>query len=181
MKTQIFFVLQLFLVTAFTFSCGEDEGKEKLSFKNQDVQGEMFGEDWMYEDGNVYETEIEGQNMLSVALYAAFDDDVCKGSNNETGDDEMGFYVPPVVGVYKLKSDTDFPMLHVAMINVDSDAGGFPEIIFAYEGSIEILTITETEVTGRVVARHGKNIVNGNFDVPFCLIPEGEPLRVKSH
>jgi hypothetical protein len=152
--------INLILLVAFTFSCGDDDGKKEYSFKDQHVQGELFEGSWEYADGSVN----EGEHMLGVTLYPAHDEVLCSGTvNTQT---MVGFPIPNEVGLYKLKSDPNFPGLIVLFTYFDSEG---PITLYVEEGAVEILTITETEVTGRIDAhKDDNNHINGNFVVLFC-------------
>lgn len=77
----------------------------------------------------------------------------------------MFFTVPNEVGLYKLSFDLgSFSGQTVTLFDQQTVLN-----TIATTGAIEILTITDTEVTGRVDARADKdNFVNGNFTVSFC-------------
>lgn len=160
--------IQLILFTAFTFSCGDDDEKKAYSFKNQDLQGEIFGASWEYTDGHAREATVNEEDQLVFALYPAYDESVCNAMGNY-GDFVSIGGVPREVGLYKLNTtDPDFPIVVVSFFDVETG-----DAVFVQEGAIEILTITETEVTARMDARKdGGNHVNGTFVVPFCNEPD---------
>lgn len=164
MKVRSIFYTLLLSSTALLLSCSDDDEKgPSYSFKNQDLQGKIEGGSWTYADGYVETTTIEGVESLSVNLMLAQVDGACRNFSIEG--DQVFFTVPNEVGVYKLKFDlSTFSGQTVTLFDTETVLN-----TIATEGAIEILTITDTEVTGRVDARYDKtNYVNGNFTVSFC-------------
>jgi len=164
MKTRLPLYALFFSLTALVASCSDDDEKgPSYSFKNQDLQGEIEGDNWTYADGYVETTTLEGVESLSVNLMLTQADGACETFSVEG--DQVFFTVPNEVGVYKLKFDlSTFSGQTVTLFDTETVLN-----TIATEGAIEILTITDTEVTGRVDARYDKtNYVNGNFTVSFC-------------
>lgn len=145
-------------------ACGDDEDpKSSYSFKDQDVSGEIEGDSWTYADGYVEESEFDGEEVLDITLTLEQDGSVC---DIFTEGDRVFFFVPKAVGVYKLSFDLNsFDGQTVTLFDEEETLN-----TIATEGAIEILSISETEVTGRIDARSdGNNHVNGNFTVSFCM------------
>jgi len=148
-------------------SCGKDDEGPAYEFIDQPLQGKIGGVDFMMKDGKVYEgffeedewyVEIYGENEPAAAC------DVEIAEKNY-----LFFNVPLEVGLYKLyfKLST-FEGQLVNLYDVEDDDSQN----LASEGAIEILTISDTEVTGRLDARfNNQNRVNGNFTVNFCTTP----------
>lgn len=164
MKARSIFYTLLFSSTALLMSCSDDDEKgPSYSFKNQDLQGKIEGGSWTYADGYVETTTLEGVESLSVNLMLAQVDGACRNFSIEG--DQVLFTVPNAVGVYKLNFDLgSFSGQVVNLFDTETTLN-----TFATKGAIEILTVTDTEVTGRIDARADKdNYVNGNFTVSFC-------------
>ncbi|MBL7840746.1 MAG: hypothetical protein JNJ75_11430 [Cyclobacteriaceae bacterium] len=168
MKARSIFYTLLFSSTALLLSCSDDDEKgPSYSFKNQDLQGKIEGGSWTYADGYVETTTLEGVESLSVNLMLTQVDGAC--GNFSVEGDEVFFFVPNAVGLYKLSFDLGSFDGQVVTLYDDDDGGPDPINVIATKGAIEILTITDTEVTGRIDARADKdNFVNGNFTVSFC-------------
>jgi hypothetical protein len=152
------------LILTLLLACGDDDDKKTAySFKDQDLSGEIEGDNWTYEDGFVDQGTFDDEEILDISLFLAQDDPACETFSREG--DEVFFFVPNAVGLYKLSFDLGSFDGQVVTLFDDEE---FLNVI-ATEGAIEILTITETEVTGRIDARaDGNNHVNGNFTVSFC-------------
>lgn len=164
MKARSIFYTLLFSSTALLMSCSDDDEKgPSYSFKNQDLQGKIEGGSWTYADGYVETTTLEGVESLSVNLMLTQVDGACETFSVEG--DQVLFTVPNEVGVYKLNFDLgSFSGQVVNLFDTETTLN-----TFATKGAIEILTVTDTEVTGRIDARADKdNYVNGNFTVSFC-------------
>jgi len=152
------------LALAFLVSCGNDESGPAYEFIDQPLQGKIGGVDFMMKDGKVEEGIFEEDGWF-ISIYG--EDEVpeaCEVSSAEKN--YLFFNVPLEVGIYKLyfKLST-FEGQLVNLFDIeDEDMQNL-----ASEGAIEILSISETEVTGRMDARfNNQNAVNGNFTVSFC-------------
>jgi hypothetical protein len=160
---------QIILIAAFLFSCSDDEGEDKntYSFKDQDLSGEIGGEAWTYEDGFVDEDTYDSEEIWDFRLFLEQEESACDVLFAEG--DQILFFVPRVIGLYELSLNSSFEGRVVNLIE-DEDV---PVNNLASNGAIEILTVTETEITGRIDARLDRdNYVNGNFTVSFCTEPE---------
>lgn len=165
MSVKSILKFQLVLIAALLFSCSDDDSEKKssYSFKDQDLSGEIEGDSWTYEDGFVEEGTFDDEEILDISLFLAQEDPACATFQREG--DEVFFFVPNAVGLYKLSFDlSSFDGQTVTLLDEEEMLN-----VIATEGAIEILTITETQVTGRIDARSdGQNYVNGNFTVSFC-------------
>lgn len=164
MKTRSILSPLFVLLTCLTLACSDDDEKgSSYSFKEQDLQGEIEGGSWTYADGYVETTTLEGVESLSVNLMLTQTSGACETFSIEG--DQVFFTVPNEVGLYKLSFNLgSFSGQTVTLFDQQTVLN-----TIATTGAIEILTITDTEVTGRVDARADKdNFVNGNFTVSFC-------------
>lgn len=164
MNVKSILKFQIALVLTLLLACSDDdEKKSSYAFKDQDLAGEIEGDSWTYEDGFVEEGTFDGEEILDINLFLAQEDPACETFQREG--DEVFFFVPNAVGLYKLSFDLNaFDGQTVTLLDDEETLN-----VIATEGAIEILTITETEVTGRIDARaDGQNFVNGNFTVSFC-------------
>lgn len=159
MKIKSILKIELIFIALFVFSCGDDENE--YSFKNQDLSGKIGGDSWTYEDGFIDEFTFEGKDFLSSNLTLTQDGSVCEV---DLEGNYIYFGAPKKVGVYKLKGGNE----RIFLVMNNNHTASFD----ANKGAIEILSITETQVTGRIDARfNGNNFVNGNFTVSFCPDP----------
>lgn len=153
--------------TLFISSCGKDDDSgPSYDFINQNLQGTIDGHVFTYGEGTVETTTFEGEEQLSFDLYHSNEDitDVCDFFS--FGDEvSVFFFMPAEVGLYELSLNfSDFSGRTVTLFNPDGAVNNIASI-----GAVEILTITETEVTGRMDATlDGENTVNGNFTAVFC-------------
>ncbi len=139
-------------------SCSDDEGSSSsYKFKEQDAQGKINKVAFAYADGYA---DID-ESGLRVTLTLAQDEEGCSMWLPEV--DNVFFTVDNATGLTKL-SFKNFEGHTVTLFEDDETMNWI-----ATEGAVEILTITDTEVTGRLDARYGKNtFINGSFTVPVC-------------
>lgn len=167
MKTRSILPSVFVLLTCLTLACSDDDEKgNSYSFKDRDLQGEIEGDSWTYADGYVETMTVDGEESLSVNLMLVQESAACAVFPEG---DQVFFFVPNAVGLYKLSFDLGSFDGQVVTLYDDDNGGPNATNIIATTGAIEILTITDTEVTGRIDARYDKdNYVNGNFTVSFC-------------
>lgn len=155
----------LSLIIVF-FSCGDDDDDgPAYDFKDQIAQGTINGKSWTFESGRA---EISN-GELSIDLSADSESIPCETFffdgliiffyiDNETGTTELNFDL------------NDFDNSKTATF-YDPEDGESGLNIIATEGAIEILSITDTEITGRLDIRDGydnSSSVNGNFTIELC-------------
>jgi hypothetical protein len=152
----------LFLMASLIgFSCKDDEdAKPKYEFKDQDLSGKIENVAWTYEEG----TADANGNTLSIDLFLDQVDPVCELFGFPEGN-QVFFTVPNQVGVYELKFDFSGSDNQTVTLFVPEEVLN----IICSKGAIEILSISDTEVTGRIDARSDENnYINGNFTVVIC-------------
>ncbi len=144
----------------FTQSCGSDgESGPSYAFIDQNLQGSINGIPFVYAEGTV---ELTGSgDRLSFDLYDTDEifDDVCAvfGFGEEVS---VFFTGANEVGLYELSLESNTVTLFDPSETLN---------VIASIGAVEILTITSTEVTGRIDARlDAGSTINGNFTVVFC-------------
>lgn len=145
-----------------TYSCSGDEEKEpSFEFINQDAAGKINNVSWSYADGLAVVFSKGRVTQVSVSLALKQDKAGCD-MDYPVGD-WIFFGVPSVVGLYKLSSDGDDS--YEVQLNKGDGLGNF----IAKNGVIEILSISDTKVSGRLNVKYdNKNYVNGNFIVSIC-------------
>lgn len=80
--------------------------------------------------------------------------------------DRVFFTLPSNTGVHLLKFDfNDLEGSRTVTLFDDEEVMN----VIATEGAVEITSVTDTHVTGRIDARADEdNFINGNFTVPLC-------------
>ena len=152
MKTSIRLILisfSLCSILVITSCGGDDDSGPSYDFIDQNLQGTIDGLSFTFGEGTVEETTIEGEQMISFDLYHASEEftDVCDffGFGDEVS---VFFFAPAEVGIYELSLDlSTFSGQTVTLFNPDGAVNNIASI-----GAVEILTITDTEVTGRMDA-----------------------------
>lgn len=141
-------------------SCSDDGESDSFKFKDQDAMGKIANVSWTYADGYA---DISGEN-LNVTLVLAQDGE--QGCDISMPDGDMVFFtVPNQTGLVKLYFNSSGGQTATIF-----DEEEFMNYI-ATKGAIEILSITDTEVQGRIDARNdGENYVNGNFTISICQL-----------
>lgn len=155
-------VLQVALLVSIIFvsACGDDEGESGgVNFIDQNLQGSIDGVDFNLGEAKA----VISNGTISVDMFDTNEeiDDVCTAFG---GDEVRVFFsIPSEVGVTNLNLDFTSGQT-ITLFNPATTLN-----IIAAEGAIEILTITETQVTGRIDARAGDgDQVNGNFTLTIC-------------
>jgi len=154
--------VSLLFTVLFVSACGDDdeEAGTSVNFLDQNVQGQIDGVSFSLGEGRADVINDE----LSIDFFDANEqiDDVCDffGFGDEIN---VFFTVPNEVGLFPLNFDFTSGGQTVTFFNPDGNLN-----IFASDGAIEILTITDTQVTGRIDARAGDDAINGNFTLTIC-------------
>jgi hypothetical protein len=154
-------LLYLAIPILFTNCKDDDDAKPSFEFKNQNLLGKINGGNWTYQEGTA---ETDG-GTLRIALFLDQPEPVCDIFGFSNGD-QVFFTVPNAVGVYALSFNLSGGGTGqtVTLFDIQETLN-----IICTEGAIEILTITSTEVTGRMDARSDAgSFVNGNFTATIC-------------
>jgi hypothetical protein len=165
LKTMTKGILALAMIVTL-MSCGKDDEGPAYEFIDQPLQGKIGGVDFMMKDGKVEEGFFEEDGWF-IEIYGETEvADACDVEIAETN--YLFFNIPLEVGLYKLyfKLST----FEGQLVNL-YDVEGEDMQNLASSGAIEILSVSETDVTGRMDARfNNQNTVNGNFTVAFCPV-----------
>lgn len=147
-------------------SCGKDDSGPSYNFLNQNLQGTIDGISFNSKGGTASDGFEDGD--FSISIYDTNEEgDVCDVFSSDNV--SIIFSIKAEVGLYELSFDLNsFDGQTVTLLNPNGE-GGIPQNNIATLGAVEVLTITETELTGRMDARmDAENSVNGNFTVQFC-------------
>ena len=144
-------------------SCSKDDESPVYDFKDQALAGAIEGVSWSYGDGYASTTGEGATAKLHVTLVLPSEDEGC---DIMPDGDRVFFTLPSNTGVHLLKFDfNDLEGSRTVTLFDDEEVMN----VIATEGAVEITSITETHITGRIDARADEdNFVNGNFSVPLC-------------
>lgn len=162
---NLFNVLVIFALGLMMTSCGDDEGSSpNCNFSSGNLTGKIENVDWAFDTGKYSQFEDSDGTTLSINMFSSLDSaaDPCSvfGSN-----DRIFFSMPATLGVTELSFDFSDPNSQTVTL---FDEEGFVNVI-ASDGCIELFTITDTEVTGRMNVSSGTdNFVNGEFTLIRC-------------
>ena len=145
-------------------SCKEEQ-PPVYAFIDQKLTGKIGTSNWAYQDGFAEVVSSGDENNLRVELFLEQQEKGC-GVFIPEGN-SMFFYIPGKKGVYPLHFDMQGSNSLIVTLYEEDDPIGVNH--HAGEGAVEIVSITETEVQGRVDAwADGENYVNGNFVIAIC-------------
>lgn len=162
MKTFNLSVLCLFLLSLLASCGGDSENSPSYEFKDQNLQGMINGESWSFITGTA-QTSSQDPNQFFVDMAAMAIQDPCNAFVLEGN--RVFFSIPNEVGVHQLHLDLSNGTGQTATLFDQSETLN----VIATQGAIELLTITSTEVTGRMDARGDTDsFVNGNFTLTVC-------------
>ena len=168
-KLSILVIAALILSIAFLNSCSSDESPStSYTFKDQILQGKINSEEWVFKSGYAEDSSFE-TGKLSINLYAVDNTDPCDTSFYYKSDykAKIMFSFPKEV----VKRDLKFNMSDsttsqtFTMFTVKDNMN-----TIVTEGAIELTSISDTEVKGKLVGKHRDDnyYVNGNFTAKFC-------------
>ncbi|WP_420318725.1 hypothetical protein [Ekhidna sp.] len=148
-------------------SCGsdDDEPSAGYDFIDQNLQGTIDGLPFVFGEGT-FEASFFTEGDISLDFHHADEqfDDVCGfiGFGDQL---KVFFEITNEVGLYELFINLNtFEGQTVTLYNPEGQVHNI-----ATFGAVEILTITDTQLTGRMDARmDAENSVNGNFTLVFC-------------
>ncbi|WP_133259729.1 hypothetical protein [Pseudochryseolinea flava] len=148
----------LFACLVVLFSCKDDDSGPGYDFEDQDAMGEIDGKEWRYQDGYADVSNNEVRVTLMVAQDGESGCDVFLAEG-----DQVFFTVPAEKGIYKLSLGADS-----RTVTLLSDEE-IPDNHIASEGAVEIVSISSTDVKGKIDARSSDDsFVNGDFRVLIC-------------
>lgn len=144
-------------------ACGKDEDAgPSYSFIDQNLQGTVDGIPFTLKGGTFEDGFEDGE--IFIDLYDINEQgEVCDLFFGEHV--SVFFSIPNAIGLYELSFNLNsFDGRTVTLYNPDNSLN-----TIATEGAVEILSISATEVTGRLDARADENnAVNGNFSAVLC-------------
>ncbi|MEO9966057.1 MAG: hypothetical protein ABJF11_09725 [Reichenbachiella sp.] len=163
MKTLARILFLSLIIINFSCSDDDDDGGPAYEFTNQNLQGQINGKSWSFVEG-VAEVSPFDDTKLSIELGAEELESPC--DLFALSGLRVFFSIPHEVALTELNFSLEEGGQTVTLFDPDGTLN-----IIATEGAVEILTITDTEVTGRIDAREGgggEDGVNGNFSVTYC-------------
>ncbi|WP_370086139.1 hypothetical protein [Ekhidna sp.] len=167
MKNQLKYLLSGFIIASVILlsSCGGDDAGPAYNFIDQNLQGTIDGQNFVYGEG-IVEASSFNEGKFSLDLYDEQEEitDICDffGFGDHVS---IFFEIPDEIGLYELFLNLEsFEGQTVTLFNPDGSQNNI-----ATMGAVEILSISATQVKGRMDARMDEaNSVNGNFTVQFC-------------
>ena len=126
-------------------------------FIDQDLAGQIGGDDWTYGVG----AAVPRDGEYSIDLYTDSSDTPCTSTSFDQ--DIVMFSPPDAVGLYTLGLDS----FGVTLVEDRGDDAPMNHI--SLTGAVEILEITYTEISGRMdVEASSDSWANGNFTAVIC-------------
>ena len=160
---KLFNLLAVITLSLFTFSCSKDDDTlPPYFFLDRNLQGEIDGQNFTLGFGAARYYDIN-KSEFYIDLYDVDEEgtDPCNIYSKEV---KATFTVPAKVGLYPLRFRLKPDDQTVILYNPEKSLN----IIVAL-GAIDIISISETEVVGRLDAREsGPSGINGNFRIPIC-------------
>lgn len=151
-------LLTAILLFATLISCSKDDDTgASYNFKDQLLSGKIENETFVHGDGFF---DNDDDETVRIVLTVAQDQDLCEVIQEGN---EVFFYIDKEEKLTKLGNNQTITLLK------DNPQPDPPLNIFVTTGAIEITSITETSISGRIDARFdNENFVNGNFIVYSC-------------
>ena len=163
LNVKKYYFLYLIFLLIFLGSCNEEEEKG-YHFIDQDIQGTINGKPF-FEVKASFSQVADDIGKFSVTMDSESTEDCPRSWPTKPS---ASFILPKKTGLYQLKFDpSDFENSYVVIL-FDPD-----ELlnIRAETGAFEIISISETELVGRVDVRvdgEKESNINGNFIAVFC-------------
>ena len=152
----------LLSIALLSFACSDDDEGPAYDFKDQTLQGLINSKSWAFVDGSA-EISAFDESKLSIELGAVELEDPCDifGFSGL----RVFFSIDNEVGLKELNFSFEEEGQTVTLFDPEGTLN-----IIATAGAVEILSISSTEVSGRIDARSegSDDGVNGNFTVSFC-------------
>lgn len=155
---NLYLLCLIFLVTSL-ISCSDDDSDNdgpSYEFKNQELQGMIDGQAFVLGEGTVSSSDGElSLKLLSDMETASACDQFGSGDFVR-----VFFTIAEAEGIVELS----FEEQTVTLFNPENTLN-----IIITEGAVEITSISESSVSGKIDARYDdENFVNGNFTAEFC-------------
>lgn len=156
----------LFVVMVLLYACSNDDssadgsGDCAQTYTDQVAAGQFSGQPFTIVDGKHRFVGTSENSFFSLYIDAIVGD-LC-GFPENTQSILFGFETELKVGNYPLS------ILNTVSFNTHT-GNGAADIVLATCGEIEVISITETEITGRLKAEADtSNFINGNFTAKRC-------------
>ncbi|MFL9843041.1 hypothetical protein [Flavobacterium rhizosphaerae] len=153
--------LSAFVAATLLVSCSSDDSDDTNSnggFSNGPVSGTIYNEDFTAAGGVARPITLSSTESLYIYLGTS-----ALNCESSTANTPIWITVPAAEGTYKPQTDG-----HVQFRSTDGDS-----FEGAIDAEIEITSITETSVKGKVKATgfdDDENNINGTFEVPYCSL-----------
>jgi hypothetical protein len=183
-------LISLLSTSIIWFSCSDDDsdengmnptgGNNTVEYLDQDLQGQIEGENWKYEDGIVYSSPSSGDSSLTWFHIGLDDQDtsVCFFSNPDNKSFLLFTYNHPgsVLPTFEQTLSFDFTSgstFTITMVSYE-DTSSFANNRIITSGGLEI---TEVDTVNKIVRGRmdiqdevagDANNVNGNFTLSYC-------------
>lgn len=169
MKISKYLLFTAILGFALT-SCNKDDDSSddttptspNYEFKNQNLQGQIGGNAWEFSSGSADKGFFGATDTLSADFSNKLIPDPC--AVFITGNKLIG-NIPLTVGIHELNLNASLFSGYTFTIYDTVDNINY----IATKGAVEVLTISETEITGQMDIRYdNENFVNGKFSIERC-------------
>lgn len=167
--------------TLFISSCGKDDTEFSSDFLEQNLQGRIDNISFEFGEGTARHSTLS-DDRLTFHLYDINESpsEICEFSFGwENVFPAIQFIIPNSIGVFNLdlnNNTDDYLLFHHNKVGAGPNGEDVSTSIVATEASVEIISISESEITGKLVGEFnselnteiGETTVNGNFTVEFC-------------
>ncbi len=165
MKIKYFF---FFTLPLLVISCGDDE-ETGCTYNSTQIEGKIENEDWAFANGEArFYMDFDGTERIDIEMYsiASGVTDPCAQSSPDFK--RIFFSIPKVVQERELNFSFSGGNEEDQQTVTLFDPVTFLNVIVS-EGCVEIQTINDTQVTGRMNITSGPdNFMNGTFTLQVC-------------
>lgn len=132
------------------------------SFVDQDATGKFMGDEFTVIDGFAKENPFDEEEIRVTLYNVTAPGDKCDGFNFDRPDSSIIFTLPREIGTYKLGTSQT--------VSFNKSITNDTQVDVATCGKIELIEVTSTIVSGKIVAdaENDKSKINGNFSVTYC-------------
>jgi hypothetical protein len=153
------------IITSLLAGCDSDDPFPGYVFKDQNLQGTIEDRLWVFQTGSAEVAE----DMLQIILYD-LEITIFNACLPTGGVTSVVFSVPKQTGLYKLANLVSGSPVTVTYFSAERQLN-----FITADGAIEISTLTETGLTGRMdinwlvyEGEYEGGDINGNFVIPIC-------------
>jgi hypothetical protein len=163
MKRIFWALVNAIALSLFFGSCSSEDPKPAYNFVDQDLSGKIENEAWTFGDGYAAVTGAGADAKMHITLLKEVEGEGC--DIIPTGDMVI-FTLPFATGLETLLLDFN-NLENSRTVTLFDEEQTLNSI--ATQGAVEITSISDTEVVGRIDAQADNgNYVNGNFAVSLC-------------